>query len=71
MTNTQTFELISVLSTLPPDKINEVTDFANFLKERYGTDQDVDISDEWTDEDYADATRASMEYGYAGLEDDE
>lgn len=71
MTNTQAFELIGILGSLPADKVDEVTDFAKFLKQRYAKNIDVDISDEWTDEDYADASRASMQYGYTGLEDEE
>ena len=71
MSNTQTIELISVLSALPPEKVEEVADFARFLKAKYAEDVKVDISDEWTDEDLEDATRASLEYAYGDLEDDE
>lgn len=71
MTNMQRLEIISVLSFLPPEKVNEVTEFAKKLKDEYGFDGGTDVSDEWTDEDYADATQFAMNYGYAGLEDDE
>lgn len=71
MSNTQTFELISVLSALPPDKVEEVADFARFLKAKYAEDIHVDISDEWSDEDLADAARASIEYAYSELEEEE
>ncbi len=71
MTNSQTFELIRVLSGLPAEKVDEVADFAKFLRAKYGEGVEVDISDEWTDEDMKDAARASIEYGYAGLEDEE
>ncbi len=71
MTNSQTFELIRVLSGLPAEKVNEVADFANFLNAKYGEGVEVDIGDEWTDEDMKDAANASTTYGYEGLEDEE
>ncbi len=70
MTNIQTIELMSILSSLPAEKVDEVADFAKFLKAKYGNGGAVDFSDEWNEEDCADFTRASMEYGYEGLEDD-
>ena len=60
MTNSQTIELISVLSALPADKVDEVTDFAKFLKEKYGDESMIDFSDEWSDEDIRDLRIASL-----------
>ena len=62
MTNTQKFELIRVLSALPPDKLDEVKDFAVFLHERYSKSQTIDESDEWSNEDLSDFSLASFEY---------
>lgn len=64
MISGRTYEIVEVLGTLPPEKIDEVIDFAMFLKARYGTDLPIDESDEWTEEDMHDATTASLEYGY-------
>jgi len=60
MTNSQTIELISVLSALPADKVDEVTDFAKFLKEKYGDESMIDFSDQWSDEDIRDLRIASL-----------
>ena len=60
MTNNQTIELISVLSALPADKVDEVTDFAKFLKEKYGDESMIDFSDQWSDEDIRDLRIASL-----------
>jgi len=54
MIDAQTLEIVNVLKTLPPDRISEVKDFALFLRERYGTTETIDYSDEWTDEDLKD-----------------
>lgn len=54
MTDTQTLEIVNVLKTLPAEKIDEVKDFALFLRERYGKTEKIDYSDEWTDEDLKD-----------------
>lgn len=62
MTETQTLEILDVLKSLPSEKIAEVKDFAVFLRERYGKSEDVDESDEWTDEDLRDAANASLNY---------
>jgi hypothetical protein len=42
------------------DKLREVRDFALFLRGRYGYEQPVDESAEWTEEDERDATLASL-----------
>ena len=61
MTNTQTAEILDVLKTLPSDKIDEVKDFAVFLRERYGRDANIDESDEWSDEDLRDFTQSTLQ----------
>lgn len=62
MTDTQTLEILNVLKNLPSEKIDEVKDFAVFLRERYGNNESIDESDEWTDEDFRDAANASLNY---------
>jgi len=62
MTRTQTLEILDVIKSLPAQKIDEVKDFAIFLRERYGKVEIVDESDEWTDEDLKDFSLASFRY---------
>lgn len=62
MTNTQTLEILEVIKTLPSEKIDEVKDFAIFLRERYGKSEIIDESDEWTDEDLNDFSLSSFAY---------
>lgn len=62
MSDTQTLEIINVLKTLPAEKVDEVKDFAIFLRERYGQNESVDESDEWTDEDLQDVSNASFSF---------
>ena len=62
MTDTQTLEILEVIKSLPAEKIDEVKDFAIFLRERYGKTEIIDESDEWTDEDLRDITIASLRY---------
>lgn len=62
MTNTQTLEILEVIKSLPAEKIDEVKDFAIFLRERYGKSEIIDESDEWTDEDLQDISNASLNY---------
>ncbi len=62
MTYTQTIEILNVLKTLPPEKLDEVKDFAVFLHERYGNPEILDESDEWSDEDLRDFSKATFEY---------
>lgn len=62
MTDTQTLEILEVIKSLPSEKLDEVKDFAIFLRERYGKSEIVDESDEWTDEDLRDFSSASFKY---------
>ena len=62
MTKTLALEIIETLKTLPPEKIAEVRDFALFLREQHNKTQNIDYSDEWTDEDMRDVTTASLRY---------
>lgn len=62
MTDTQTLELLEVIKALPSEKIDEVKDFAIFLRERYGKSEAIDESGEWTDEDLQDVSNASFDY---------
>lgn len=60
LTTTQETEILSLLRTLPKDKVDEVKDFALFLKSKYQSN--IDYSTEWTDEDLRDFTNASLNY---------
>lgn len=63
MTDTQTLEILDVLKNLPSEKVDQVKDFAVFLRERYGKSQEnqnIDESDEWTDEDLHDVSSVSF-----------
>lgn len=63
MTDTQTIELLdTAVRSLPAERIDEVKDFAIFLKERYARAEIIDYSDEWSDEDYRDFSAASLAY---------
>ena len=62
MNETQTLEILEVIKSLPAEKIDEVKDFAVFLRERYGKSEIVDESDEWTEEDLRDVTNASFRH---------
>jgi hypothetical protein len=62
MTEIQTLEIVDALKTLPAEKIDEVKDFVLFLRERYGTTEPVDESDEWSDEDLQDVSKASFNF---------
>ena len=59
MTETQTLEILEVIKSLPSDKVDEVKDFAIFLRERYEKSEKINESDEWTDEDLQDAATDS------------
>lgn len=56
-----------------PEKLREVRDLVLFLREKYGTDEPADESDEWSDEDernlIADTWRHSVEEGGRPKED--
>ena len=58
-------EVVRELSMLPPEKVAEVYDFVLFLKNRRTAP--LDESDEWSDEDQRDVTRASVCYAEATL----
>jgi hypothetical protein len=62
MTDTKTLEILDVLKTLPSEKVDEVKDFAIFLRERYGKSEIIDESDQWTEEDLRDFSLASFRY---------
>lgn len=70
MTEIQTLEILETLRALPSEKAEELKDFAIFLRERYGKPLEIDEDDEWSEQDYADATLTSMAYGYAETEKD-
>jgi hypothetical protein len=57
-------EIMRELTGLPEKRIAEVYDFVLFLKTR---EQDVDVSDDWSEEDMRDATIATMRYAEAEL----
>jgi hypothetical protein len=59
-TQKQVEEIVQALWYLPADKLVEAKNFVLSLKERYGYDQPVDCSDDWTEDDERDATLASM-----------
>lgn len=61
LTRTQAKEFLQVLQSLPADKVAEVFDYLNFLRERYGSKL-VDVSDSWSDQDMSDLVRASFAY---------
>jgi hypothetical protein len=56
---TQTTEILQALKTLPPDKVSEVRDFVVFLQYQYKKTQNIDESDEWTNDDLSDFTASS------------
>lgn len=53
--------LIGVIRQLPPDEAGKVLRWAQQLREVAGTGP-VEWSDSWTEEDLADATRASLDH---------
>ncbi len=62
LTSEIAIEIIRTISVLPPDKVDEVRDFANFLKERYGTATAIEYGEAWTDEDITDLTTAALNH---------
>lgn len=60
MSDTQTLEILKDLKTLPSDKFEQAREFIAFLRERYGKSENIDESDEWTDEDLDDFAVASF-----------
>jgi hypothetical protein len=53
-------EIGQLLWFLPLDKLTDVREYVIALKKRYGYDNPIDDSDEWTEEDMRDATEASL-----------
>lgn len=51
-----------IISALPPDKVAEVRDFANFLKERYAVASAVEYNPVRTGEDMQDLTAAALHH---------
>ena len=62
LTRSQAEEIVTALTALPPDKVNEVHDFIVFLKERYGYEPVLDENDEWSDDDIRDLTNAVLSH---------
>jgi len=58
-------DVVRQLCTLPAERIAEVYDFVLFLKTRH--ERPVEQSDEWSEEDMRDASRASLNYAEASL----
>jgi hypothetical protein len=53
-------EVVDVLKSLPPERVEEVYDFALFLKGRCGGP--VDECDHWSEEDCREVVAASLHY---------
>ena len=56
-------EVINAITSLSPEQIGEVRDFVLFLKSR--PQPAIDESDDWSDEDLRDVTKASLGYAEA------
>ena len=59
ISNVETTEILQVLNGLPPEKVAEVKDFADFLQLQYTKSQIIDESDEWSEDDLLDFTASS------------
>lgn len=57
MQHEQAIEILRVIRSLPPEKLDEVRDFALFLREKYAVEG---YSDEWSDEDMYEFSTASL-----------
>lgn len=57
---TQSHVLMYVIATLPPEKVQEVVDFAIFLQRRYGDPSKIEYDDTWTEEDMRAFSAASL-----------
>jgi hypothetical protein len=62
-------EVVDALFMLPPEQIATVYEFILFLRTRHGST--IDVSDNWTEEDIADLTTASLQYASEALLADE
>jgi hypothetical protein len=54
-------EILRMLRKLPPAKVEEARDFIHFLRQRYATEESVDESDFWTEEDLRDLVASVMD----------
>jgi hypothetical protein len=71
MTDTQTLEILEVIKSLPSEKVDEVKDFAIFLRDHYAKNEMIGESDEWTEEDLRDFSSASFKYFEESEREDE
>ena len=55
-------EIFRAISVLPQHKVDEVRDFANFLKDRYSPTETIDYSETWTEEDIQDLTAFALQH---------
>lgn len=63
--------IVEALFTLPADKVTAVRDYVWFLQAQYGQPA-LDVSDEWSEQDIADLSAATVAYAERALwaEDD-
>ena len=54
--------LTRAIAALPPEKVQEVVDFAMFLQQRYGDPSKIEYDDTWSDEDLLAFSDATMIY---------
>ena len=55
-------ELISIIHSLPDEKLPEIKDYLLFLQSRYGKPPIIDESESWSEEDLRDISTASLNY---------
>jgi predicted transcriptional regulator len=53
-------DVVAIVSSLPPERVEEVYDFALFLRTRLHAP--IDETDDWSEEDVRDVTAASLRY---------
>lgn len=53
-------EITAALWYIPLERLQEVRALVDSLREQFGYDEPIDDSDEWTDEDRQDITRAAL-----------
>ena len=61
-TSAEIDQIVAALYTLPSEKVTDVRDYVWFLQTRYRHSLPLDVSDEWSEEDIADLTSASLSY---------
>lgn len=54
--------MLRALRGLPPEKQDEIRDFAYFLRDKYGQVEAIDESNEWSEEDLREFAAASFDY---------